>query len=311
MSRADRRVPPAGAHGGDAVDVARSLGLDPARFLELSASTNPFAPDVASLLARLLSNRPELVTRYPDDGEACGHQAAALGTDPSLLVLTNGGAEAIALVASLEDVGDVVEPEFSLYRRHLPRLEAGGPRWRSNPSNPLGRLAPLGAPARVWDEAFYPLASGRWSRGDAGCWRLGSLTKLWACPGLRLGYALAPDPGSAERLRRRQPQWSVNGLALAALPHLLERTDLAGWASAIRTLRAEFVAALRTLGFTVDDTDVNWVLVHRAPRRRARRVRPRRAVTMPQGCSSPRYSVGRSTIPDVRNPSPSPGVPMP
>jgi len=218
MSRADRRVPPAGAHGGDAVDVARSLGLDPARFLELSASTNPFAPDVASLLARLLSNRPELVTRYPDDGEACGHLAAALGADPSLLVLTNGGAEAIALVASLEDVGDVVEPEFSLYRRHLPRLEAGGPRWRSNPSNPLGRLAPLGVPARVWDEAFYPLASGRWSRCDAGCWRLGSLTKLWACPGLRLGYALAPDPGSAERLRRRQPQWSVNGLALAALP---------------------------------------------------------------------------------------------
>ncbi len=263
MSRVDRRVAVAGAHGGDAVAVSRSLGLDPARFLELSASMNPFAPDVASLLARLLSDRPELVTRYPDDRDARRLLAAALGIDPSLLVLTNGGAEAIALVASLEDVGDVVEPEFSLYRRHLPRLEAGAPRWRSNPSNPLGRLAPPGAPARVWDEAFYPLATGRWSRGDTGCWRLGSLTKLWGCPGLRLGYALAPDPDSAERLRRRQPQWSVNGLAIAALPHLLERTDLAEWASAIRILRAEFVAALRTLSFTVDDTDANWVLVHR------------------------------------------------
>jgi threonine-phosphate decarboxylase len=203
------------------------------------------------------------VTRYPDDREASRHLAAVLGTDPSVLVLTNGGSEAIALVAALEGVGDVVEPEFSLYRRHLPRLEAGGPRWRSNPSNPLGRLAPPDASARVWDESFYPLATGRWSRGDAGCWRLGSLTKVWACPGLRLGYALAPDPGSADRLRRHRPEWSVNGLALAALPHLLETTDLPGWASSIRSLRAEFVTALRALGFAVDDTDVNWVLVHR------------------------------------------------
>ena len=37
--------------------------------------------------------------------------------------------------------GRVDEPEFSLYRRHLPALDPEGPRWRSNPHNPTGRLA--------------------------------------------------------------------------------------------------------------------------------------------------------------------------
>ncbi|MFV0523352.1 MAG: hypothetical protein ACK5RL_02520 [Acidimicrobiales bacterium] len=61
--------------------------------------------------------------------------------DPELLVLTNCGAEAIALTAAVERVGNVVGPEFSFYERHLERVEPDAPRWRSNPSNPVGRLA--------------------------------------------------------------------------------------------------------------------------------------------------------------------------
>ena len=72
--------------------------------------------------------------------------------DPDRLLLTNGGAEAIALVGA-ELGGRVEEPDFALYPR------GGGPLWRSNPHNPTGRLAR--GPADVWDEAFYPLATGR------------------------------------------------------------------------------------------------------------------------------------------------------
>lgn len=220
---------------------------------------NPFSPDAAAIVADVADS----VRRYPNPAAATELLAAAIGVDPERLVLTNGGAEAIALVAGLETVGNVVAPEFSLYERHLARVSADGGRWRSNPSNPLGRIADPSDTARVWDEAFWPLATGTWSRGDDDSWRLGSLTKLWACPGLRLGYAIAPDAASAERLRRRQPRWSVNGPALAATERFLELTDLPGWAEAIRRRRRHLVERLATLGMEVADTDACWVLVDR------------------------------------------------
>ena len=143
-------------------------------------------------------------------------------------MLTNGGSEAIALVAAELGEGDVVDPEFSLYRRHLPVVRAGAGRWRSNPSNPLGVLAGPAAVAAVWDEAFWPLATGTWTCGDDDAWRLGSLTKLWACPGLRLGYVSHRRPTAAGRIAARQPRWAVNGLAAAVVEPLLALTDLAG-----------------------------------------------------------------------------------
>lgn len=256
-------VPPAGAHGGDGVRLARALGLDPASVIDLSASLNPFAPDVGAVLADVLQRRPDALGAYPDRGPATEALADAIGVDPARLVLTNGGAEAIALVAGLERRGRVEEPEFSLYRRHLAEAAPDAPRWRSNPSNPLGRLAGATETARVWDEAFYAIATGAWTRGDEGGWRLGSLTKLWACPGLRLGYAIAPDAEAAAALCAAQPRWAVNGLALAALPVLLARSELDGWPKATAALRHALAAALRNEGFDVIDTDVNWLLVRR------------------------------------------------
>jgi histidinol-phosphate/aromatic aminotransferase/cobyric acid decarboxylase-like protein len=169
-------------------------------------------------------------------------------------------------VAADRGRGRVDEPDFSLYARHLPVLDPSAGRFRSNPHSPSGRLAAAADRAAVWDEAFYPLATGRWTRGDAGdgATVVGSLTKLWACPGLRLGYVLGPDDATVARLARRQPAWAVNGPALAALPDLLAATDLTAWSAAVAGLRADLVAVLAGHGLTADAADANWVLV-RAP----------------------------------------------
>lgn len=244
-------------HGDDGRQLAASLGLDPDDVVDLSASLNPFAPDVAALVAE----RAAGVGRYPDAAQATVALAAAIGVPAERLVLTNGGAEAIALVAAVVGSGHVVEPDFSLYRRHLPRTTADAGRWRSNPSSPLGRLAAASDVAAVWDEAFYPLATGEWSRGDDAAWRLGSLTKLWACPGLRLGYVIAPSVEAADVIRARQPRWAVSTLAADVVESLLDMTDLGGWASAVRVTRSALLTELRGRGLDVDDTEVNWVLV--------------------------------------------------
>jgi histidinol-phosphate/aromatic aminotransferase/cobyric acid decarboxylase-like protein len=229
--------------------------------LDLSASLNPLAPDIRAVAARHLDR----LTRYADDAEvadATARLAAALGVDPDRVLLTNGAAEAIALVAAEHPCGWVEPPEFSLYERHLEILDRHAPRWRSNPNNPVGSLAGPHERAGVWDESFWPLARGTWTRGDDDAYRLGSLTKVWACPGVRLGYVVAPSADAARRLAARQPAWAVNGLALALVAPLLDATDLEAWTMGIARLRHELAGLFA--GFAVTESAANWVLVRDA-----------------------------------------------
>lgn len=267
-------VPAPGPHGGDGRSVARALGLDPDSILDLSVSCNPFAPDPTAIVARHLARGA--LRRYPDAEDvrvAEEAMADALGVDPGRVMVTSGGAEAIALVAGLLERGWVEEPDFSLYRRHLPVVERGALHFRSDPHNPTGLLAADGIDAAVWDEAFYPLATGRWTKKrSTPAVVVGSLTKVFGCPGLRLGYVVVPEddgvaigvPGMRARLAERQPRWSVATPALAALPELLAGADLEGWARAIATHRTALSELLARHGLRPLPSDANFVLVEHA-----------------------------------------------
>lgn len=246
---------PQGEHGGDAAAVARALDLDPTCMLDLSVNLNPVAPDVRPLLARHL----DAVRSYPDPARAEAALAERLGGN---VLLTNGGSEAIALVAALWGAVSIDEPEFSLWRRHA-RIDPTAPRVRSNPNNPTGLLAPEDERAAVWDEAFFPLATGQWTRGDDAL-VVGSLTKVLSCPGLRVGYVL----GDVEELRAMQPQWSVNGLVCSALSELLDLVDLPAWSTRVAMLRGQLVDVLHAAGFQPRPSDAPWVLVDEPLRER-------------------------------------------
>ena len=259
-------VPVPGEHGGDARALARALGVPLGEVLDLSATMNPLAPDVVHLARRFADE----VRAYPEAAQATNALASVVGIDPERVLLTNGGAEAIVLVAAELGRAVVIEPEFSLWRRHLGLVE-GDPsnvarRVRSNPNNPTGKLAGVDEQAAVWDEAFFPLSTGRWTRGDAdrGAIVVGSLTKLFSCPGLRIGYVLAPDANLARRLGTRQPMWSVSAIALAVLPVLLEQTALARWSTELAALRKALTDVLEARGFSVAGSDAPWVLVREA-----------------------------------------------
>ncbi len=245
-------IPPPGPHGGDGAAVARALGLPLEEILDLSQSLNPVAPDPRPVIAAHL----EALGHYPDATRAHEALASAMSIDGDRLLLTNGGSEAIALV-SAEIGGYVNEPDFSLHPRGT------GPLWRSNPHSPSGLLAGATERADVWDEAFYPLATGTWTRGDRDAVVVGSLTKLLACPGLRVGY-LVGEPEFVARCRERQPLWSLNGLACAALPDLLAPLDLMAEATATHNLRTQLRALLETFGLHSLPSDANWLLVPRA-----------------------------------------------
>jgi threonine-phosphate decarboxylase len=240
------------------------LGIDPDEVLDLSASLNPFAPDVVGLAAGRLG----ALRRYPDVDAAERLVAELVEVPVERMALTAGGAQAIALVADHLGAGWVDEPDFSLYRRHLTRLDPAAPRWRSDPHNPTGRLAGDDDEAGVWDEAFLPLSAGVWSRHRPG-WAVGSLTKAFACPGLRLGYAVAPTDADAAALRRKRPAWAVGGLACAVLPDLLAANDPPGWTADIATARKATAAVLETHGLHPLPSDGPWLLVPAAAGLRA------------------------------------------
>lgn len=248
-------VPAAGSHGGDGPAVAKALGLDPVNLLDLSQNLNPFAPDVGHVVRRHL----DTLRRYPDDRDATALLAGAIGVGPERLLLTHGGSEAIRIVAAELGGGVCSEPEFALHPRDVGHSSPHGPRWRSNPHSPTGRLAAAEDHAEVWDEAFHPLATGRWSAGRAGV-VVGSLTKTFACPGLRIGYIVAEDDRQRELFTRHQAHWSVGALELACLPELLATADLTGWSDLVERARARLVTELSGHGFIVHAADAPWVL---------------------------------------------------
>lgn len=238
--------------------------MDPADLLDLSQNLNPFAPDVASVVRGRLA----ALGHYPDDREATRLLAQALEVPEDRLLLTNGGSEAIRIVAAELGGGVRSEPEFALHPRDVDAGMPIGPRWRSNPHSPTGHLAVEDDRADVWDEAFYALATGRWSAKPEGV-VVGSLTKTFACPGLRLGYVIAVDAQQRAQFAGHQPHWSVSALSLACVPDLLEQADLEGWSARIARLRRELVELLAEHGFAAQAADAPWVVV-RAPGLRER-----------------------------------------
>lgn len=246
-------------HGDVVLGLERHLGLPPRSMLDLSASMNPVAPDVTSLYLESVNS----LSSYPDETHATLALAQVLNVDDGQLVLCNGGSEAISLVAGLGRSGYVVEPEFSLYSRHISNYRDGTDWWASNPNNPIGRLLDQSQRPEVVDEAFYQIATGTWTRRDFehGSYVIGSLTKLFALPGLRLGYIVAPSIAKAIELKKLQPQWAVNALALGMLPTLLQLIDLSQVQSQVASLRNDLNDILIRYGAKPEDSDANYIFI--------------------------------------------------
>lgn len=120
-------------------------------------------------------------------------------------------------------------PDPGAFARWLAAAPAGAVVFLCHPNNPTGRLLPADllqaalAQEKAWvvvDEAFLDFVPGAASLLPAVPRHprlvvLRSLTKLYAIPGLRLGW-LAGPAGLVARLGRLQVPWSVNGPAAAA-----------------------------------------------------------------------------------------------
>jgi threonine-phosphate decarboxylase len=288
-------------HGGRVHEAARRLGVDPASILDFSANLNPLGPPegmiaaLHSALPHALSAYPDT-----DAPAVCELLCKRHRTMHENLVLGHGGAALLLLALRALAPRRVLVPQpcFSEQPRALAAVGAemaplALPEMRlrledldpdrfgcdavllTNPHNPTGQLIPK-ADLRRWikahphaallvDEAFMDYAEAEsvlpevLARPKTVVLR--SLTKFFAMPGLRVGYAYA-DVSTAARMRELQEGWPVGQLELVAAEAALR--DEAYAARTLELFHEEaprWAQALRGLGLRVFPSAGPYVLV--------------------------------------------------
>ena len=278
------------AHGANPEKLYAAAGLPtPAKIYDFSTNTNAvpqrggFVPDLRAALED-----------YPDGDCFALREALAreFGAPAKNILVSSGSNEAIYIIASYAAAREnlILQPVYGEYKKALDGYgartrnifslaEAEGARgaavWLCNPCNPTGALIPgaeLDAAAErnpetifIIDEAYRDFVwteeLPRASKILPNVVRLRSLTKIYDLCGARVG-ALVSHEAAVEKIKARQPEWSVSGLAQQA----------ALWRAGDETLKARtreyyareiprLTAALREAGYAVRPTCANFFLV--------------------------------------------------
>jgi L-threonine-O-3-phosphate decarboxylase len=287
-------------HGGNRDWAAQQANCLPAEILDFSASINPLGtPDsVLTAIERAIS----LSGSYPDRQYLRLRQAIAgfHNIDPDWVLPGNGAAELLTWagreLAGMAAVG-LIRPAFSDYDRALRAFEANTFKLNlnleldhhlicqsqnlglllNNPHNPTGqlfrrdRIIPLIEKFGlvVIDEAFMDFLPPSQSQSliDLVSDRpnlaiLRSLTKFYAIPGLRIGYAIA-HPDRLKKWQSWRDPWTVNVFAqeaaIACLKDLEFQKKTWNWLPEARSHLFEGLAKIT--GLTPHLSAANFLLV--------------------------------------------------
>ena len=286
------------AHGGRTAELAAAAGCAPEELLDFSVNLHPAGmpdglPAVCFAALREMSPYPE------PHAETLSRLAAERdGRTAAEYLFGNGSSELLWLLPQVLPCcrALVVTPGYLEYAENCRRAGVAVTEFRlmeaadfrldvvvldqavrpgdlvmlGNPNNPTGATA---SPAELWelarrhteswflvDEAFAdfsgetlltlpPLENLIVTR---------SLTKYYAMAGIRLGYAVA-TAAIIDRLRERQPAWSVGTLAQKAGEFLLQlREDTRE--NRVAELREQLAAGLTAAGWKVFPSRANYLL---------------------------------------------------
>ena len=264
--------------------------------IKLDFSSNIYAWADLSGLKEHLMEHFEVVSHYPESEPSSLEKLLAehLGVPENTVMITSGANEAIYLIAQLyRNWASVIpQPTFSAYeyacktfdhlisydrKDELEVIPEDRIYWICNPNNPTGNvlLKPLvnriirQNPRYLYvvDQSFadYTLRPMLKPSEMTDCYNMmliGSLSKKYCIPGLRLGYIFS-SPIIIDRLRQIRQPWTVNAMAIEAGKYLLTNNpqiipDLQDYLSEAQRLRQE----LTTIeGIRVLETDTHFMLV--------------------------------------------------
>jgi threonine-phosphate decarboxylase len=287
-------------HGARVEESAEASGKSPDELIDFSVNLNPLGPPK---LGKTFEKAWGTVDNYPDNRYDSFKKAAAeyINVSPENIVPGNGSSELIRLFAEtvIEPGDDVIipSPTFGEYEfqsrlfgarvgnidyNDFTGVEPEGCKavFLCNPNNPTGKLIERDEVLKVAekciesevfffvDEAFIELSDPRETIADLAASNdfvicLRSLTKTYAIPGLRIGFAVA-SPDFAGILNNIRLPWNLNSAGLEVGQKLLKdhKNYLYRSLELIRKERQWLMAKLGSVrGFKPYPSDVNFILV--------------------------------------------------
>lgn len=259
-------------HGGGIEAAASRWGCDTTEILDLSTGLHPAG--APTWLEAWLGEHASLAAHYPDSaGEpALSALAQAFAIRPENILITAGAQAAIEAVfqAMAWQSMAIQVPCYSEPIRCAKRAgcdvlafesetaPVADILWLTSPSNPFGvtHHFPCGQ-AGVLDESYMRFSQRRTLGLMKDIIRIGSLTKTFSIPGLRLGYVIA-ERAAIVRLKAWLPPWPASTLAQHLLPELLADADLRD--QQIIVARCRLHALLESYDWEVKASDASFVL---------------------------------------------------
>lgn len=278
-------------HGGQIYDANGKVE----KFLDFSANINPLG--LSESVLKALQENLRGVVNYPDTNQAELKNAISrrYNVPVECLILLNGAAEFFYLYFQVLRPKKVLipVPAFAEYERAARsagceveyfflqedenfNLDAEKILQQKcdciilgRPNNPTGNLISIDAVKKiaevvpvVLDESFIDFLEVESAKSFAGknLVVVQSLTKIFALPGLRLGFAVA-EKNLAEKLNAAKDVWNVNFLAQkAGVAALTDEKFLADTRTWLEVEKNFFVAQLKKLPVKVFEPTVNFVL---------------------------------------------------
>lgn len=300
-------------HGGNILEVARRLGVDPGHILDFSSNLNPLGPPPAVVeILESMGGDVETWRYHPPlfPWELRRALARRLNLEEEWVLPVPGSAWAIYEVVKVFRPREVAMPlpTFADYSRAARavgagikghplaeerafRLCLGEMAWKvgdgtdlvfiCNPNNPTGYYMPedeLEALVRwcrdkdclvVVDQAFLPFLGRRGMvpvvKEYPNILVLGSFTKIYALPGIRLGYLVAP-PAIIDRFLAGMPPWAFGPLAQeVGLACLGEEGFVEESRAYCRQEMTHLFEGVRNLGIKVYPSTVHYFLFQASP----------------------------------------------
>lgn len=274
------QFPKKAVHGGKIIELRKKSGHD---FLDVSASMNPFVPDVS----RAFLNADLSV--YPDDSYIALKEkiATVFSRDIDEICVGNGSAEIIRVFCSVKlcegKNARIDTPTFAEYG--LSAKLAGAEivsgidadvQFICNPNNPTGELksreemislaedAEDGGYDLFADEAFIELAESDESVSDIkseNLFVMRSITKCFSVPGIRFGFAFG-EPELIEKIETARTPWTVNAFAENFAIAALDKYDeLKNSAAKITEERKYYFEGIEKLGLEHTDSKANFIVI--------------------------------------------------